>query len=118
MTDWTAASEAAFINGFEKGYARGVCDRVAEALEGAIQWREGVPDGDRQICLICQAEGEKRYILRPAVYKAVSRSYLVDDFLIDGGYVQTRLRPSEVPFWAEFKHPFSSRWTFTVPEAE
>ena len=108
--------EQAWKNGFEAGYVRRTCDDVAEAMQGSIQWHEGIPQEDQNICYICHSEAKGKYVIRPAVYKKHGGVYFVSEFAGDGSYFQKRIAEEDVRYWAEVTNPFTMRISFTVPE--
>ena len=121
MTDSYTISEESYKNGFkdgfERGYVAGKCGDFAEATSGAIEWHEDEPEEDQPYCYICVKSGERKYTIRPAVYKKTGRCYLASDFAEDGEYYQKRYDRKDVCFWAKMRDPFSARYSFTVPDA-
>lgn len=115
--DKLTLQEEAWKRGFERGYARGVLDQTAEAMSGTIEWHERHPDEDREHCYICQSLGERKYVIRPAVYKKKRRMYIVEDYDDDGNYAPNFVPDMNVLAWAHVMDPFSMRISFEVPEA-
>lgn len=116
--DYMTVSEEAWKNGYEAGYARGVCDETARAMDGAVIWHEGVPKTDQHFCLVCVGAGAGRYCIRPAVFKAKYGVYLLESYTDDGSYYQERISANRVRYWAEANTPFSAKFSFSVPEAD
>ena len=115
--DKYTAQEVSWKNGYERGYAQGVLDQTAEAMSGSIEWHDGRPGEDREYCYICQSLGDRKYVIRPAVYKKKRSGYIVEDYNDDGGYAPTWVPATNVIAWAEVRDPFSMKITFRVPEA-
>ena len=112
------ATDQAYRNGYAAGYTRGVCDETARAMNGTIEWHEGIPPEDMSVCYICQPLGGELYAIRPAVYRKAHRCYYADDFAEDGSYVQTRLDEGRVRLWAKVRNPFSMKLSFEVKERD
>ena len=115
--DKYTAQEEAWKRGFEKGYARGILDQTADAMNGSIEWHERRPEEDREHCYICQSLGERKYVIRPAVYKKKRRMYIVEDYDDDGNYAPAWVSEKDVIAWAHIRDPFSMKISFTVPDA-
>lgn len=114
--DKQTLQEEAWKRGFERGYARGVLDQTAEAMSGSIEWHEGHPGEDREHCFICQSLGDRKYVIRPAVYKKNRRVYIVEDYNDEGEYAPVWVPDMNVIAWAHVKDPFSMKISFEVPE--
>ena len=115
--DKYTAQEQAWKRGYEKGYVRGMLDRTAEAMSGSIEWHEGHPDEDREHCYICQSLGNRKYVIRPAVYKKNRRCYVIEDYDENGNYAPYWTAEMHVVAWAHVRDPFSMKISFRVPEA-
>ncbi len=115
--DIYCATEAAYKNGFEAGYVKGMCEGFAKnVLRGAIEWHQDGPVEDVPYCYICVKAGDRKYVIRPAAYKHNGRTYITDDYTDDGRYYQKRLERREVIWWAKMRDPFTARYSFRVPE--
>lgn len=114
--DKYSLQEEAWKRGFERGYARGVMDQVAQAMSGAIEWHEGLPSDDLDFCYICQALGDRNYVIRSAEYWRDRSIYMVGDYLNDDEYHTTLIPEMDVLAWAEIRDPFTAQIFFKVPE--
>ena len=118
MTDKMTVAEESWKNGFEAGYTRRTCDDVAEAMSGSVIWHEGVPKEDQDICYICMKRRDRQYVIRPAVYKARTKTFFIESYTDEGDYCPERIGAGSVRYWAEVTNPMTMSVTFEVPEAK
>lgn len=84
--DWKDQSEAAYKNGFERGYTEGLGDKASELLDGAIRWHKRFPKEDVNHCFVVCRDDDKvtrvylgRYCAKMNVFALDWWLYIAED---------------------------------------
>ena len=76
--DTFTASEVAYKNGFERGYAEGLGDRAGELLGGALRWHRKFPKNDIAHCFVAYRDGDGVTRVYIAKYYAPLKGFTVE----------------------------------------
>lgn len=93
--DTYTASEEAFKNGFERGYAEGLGDRAAELLDGAVRWHRRFPDRWTPHCFIVVREPDGVNMVYLGSYSSLDGGFSALDY----GYIARE----NVVMWGEYR---------------